>query len=106
MKKKKKPLDRKWVNELLGFIIGPQMMFMTMHAPKASEELTKILQGAVGSLYGENDYPDTNAWVVAASERVWELYNTYITAKLMKMYDDGVPDKPRIHLAPEGGKLN
>jgi hypothetical protein len=103
--KKKKPLDPKWVNELIDYMIGPQMAVMMMKAPSASSELTVILRQAIGALYEAEDYPDTNAWVVAAANRLWDLYNTYMTAKLIQLFDQGIPDKPRI-LSPGSAKMN
>lgn len=92
----KKPLDPRWVNELIDFMIGPQMVVVTMRSPKDSLELTRIIRLAIMALYEEESWRSANEWVFIASNRVYELYNTFMTARLRDMLENGVPEKKRI----------
>ena len=95
----KKPLDPKWAKELVDFMLGPNMAVLSMKLPEGQKLLEGIIIKAITALYAENDYASTNDWVVAASNRAWEMYNTYVTAKLMGYFDKGIPKKSGIILA-------
>lgn len=103
---KKKTLDDKWVFQLIDMMIGPHMAVMYVRDAKKADELISILAKAVRSLHDEEDFENTNEWVKAASDRVWNLYNTFMTAMLMDRYDNGMPEPPKIVLVKGNGKLN
>jgi len=103
--KNKKKLDPKWVDEVIDYMIGPHMAVMYHKLPKPASELTAIIHKAVMALYEEEGFENTNEWVKAACDRVWHLYNTFLTAKLMKMFEDGVPKKSVIIRTQGSGSL-
>lgn len=93
---KKRELTKEWIDWNIDIIIGPSLIILGMKAPEEANKLRDILHGAIIDLYGNGDWPDTNAWVVASSDRLVNLYNTYMTAKLIHFFDNGVPREPLI----------
>ena len=102
----KKPLDPKWAKELVDFMLGPNMAVLSMKLPEGQKILEGIIVKAITALYAENDYASTNDWVVAASNRAWEMYNTYVTAKLMGYFDKGIPAPSNIIVAKNGSGIH
>lgn len=104
-REEKKDLSRAWAKEAVDYMIGPQMAVLAMKSMNDQIKLEKILVDAVVDLFQKNDYGNTNDWVKAACERIWDLYNTFMTAKLIDMFDNGIPTKSPIVLA-RGTRLN
>lgn len=102
----KKPLDPKWAKELIDHMLGPNMAVLSMKLPKGQKNLEGIITKAIVALYAENDYATTNEWVVAASNRAWSLYNTFVTAKLMDYFDNGLPEPSKIIVAKSGSGIH
>ena len=93
---KKKELTKEWVEWTIDIILGPSLIVLGMKAPEEATKLRKILHGAIVHLYETEDWEDSNTWIVSASNRLHELFNTYMTAKLIHFFDNGVPSKSMI----------
>lgn len=94
---KKKPLEPEWVEWCIDIIIGPSLIILGMKAPDEATKLRKLLTEAINALYDSGHWKyGSNEWVVAASDRLQDLYNTYMTAKLIHFFENGVPSKSRI----------
>ena len=92
-----KKLDKEWVELTIDLILGPSLIILGMRSAKEATKLRKILADAIIGLYGDgSEWADSNAWVVATSDRLHDLYNTYMTAKLIHFFDNGVPVDSKI----------
>lgn len=91
-----KTLDKEWVDWAIDMIIGPSLIILGMKSPKDAATLRKILIDAIFDLHKDWTRTNSNEWVVAVSNRLHELYNTYMTAKLIHFLDNGVPAKSKI----------
>lgn len=102
----KKKLDDRWLFQAVDMMIGPHMAILMARDAEKAAELVKIIYRAVRALHEENEYETTNEWVVAACSRIWDMYNTFMTAMLIDRYDKGVPSPPIITVVKGGGSVN
>lgn len=96
------PLDPKWIDECMDMWIGPWLAIMMARDTDRTLQLMNIIRKALIELYEKNDFNTTNEWVVSAYNRMWELLNTFITARLIKLFDEGVSDESRIIVVKRG----
>jgi hypothetical protein len=104
--KEKKKLEDEWVAQAIDMMIGPHLAILFARDEKAGDALMKIIFSAVKDLYEKNEYMTTNDWVVASCNRIWEMYNTFMTAQLIHRFDNGVPEKLVIKVVKGNGSLN
>ena len=98
----KKPLDPKWIDECMDMWIGPWLAIMMARDTDRTLQLMNIIRKALIEFYEENDFNTTNGWVVSAYNRMFELLNTFITARLITLFDNGISDKSRIVVIKQG----
>lgn len=96
MNKDKKPLDPRWIDELIDHVLGPFMFIIHGKNAKVGREMEEIYHKALTALYDSYDYETTNEWVHTACVRLAELYNAYMTARMIKLMEEGVPEKRSI----------
>ena len=92
----RKPLDPKWIDTLIDFVIGPELVIIGTHSRQASTEMVLIMHKMVNALYGQSTHSTTNEWVNEVVVSVRRAYMLYVTARLIKLMDDGMPDPQRI----------
>lgn len=107
-KKHTKPKDmtQDLATAIIDFNIGPWLIILGMREPESASELSDILTKFCLSKSKEEQYAENPDRMISdLSAGVAQLYNTYMGAKLLKYYKDGIPSRLIIPgtLPPMGG---